>query len=116
MSITWLRSGRQRVKQNNHQLQAADSRSDSEGIMEVTITTFFTALQKDVDNVVKPILDGLKQVIYADDGEIYKLTSQRVDQKVSPKVDDASTLLAEVIIRYSELVHILLIWEASEEN
>src|SRR5947208_238941 len=47
--------------------------------MEVIITTFYTDLRRDVDNVVKPILDAMKNVIYVDDGEVYKLTSQRID-------------------------------------
>lgn len=45
--------------------------------MEIAITTFFTHLQRDVDNVVKPILDGLKGVLYVDDAEIVRLISQR---------------------------------------
>ena len=85
------------------------------GPMEMTITTFFTALQKDVDNVIKPILDSLKQVIYADDGEIYRLTSQRVDLKADSRTNDESSILAAALNQYNELVHVVLTWETKEE-
>ena len=85
------------------------------GPMEVTITTFFTALQKDVDNVVKPILDGLKQVIYVDDGEIYKLTSQRIDLKTYAYAGDLSRMVATALETHQELVQVILTWEVKEE-
>jgi len=82
--------------------------------MEVTITTFFTQSRRDVDNVVKPILDGLKKVIYEDDGEIYKLTSQRIDLNLRTRIEAPSPLLDAALEEWEELVHIVLTWETKE--
>lgn len=76
--------------------------------MEIVITTFFTEYRRDVDNVVKPILDGLKKVIYDDDGEIYKLTSQRVDLKLRTRLEAPSELLEVAFEDWEELTHIVL--------
>ena len=83
--------------------------------MEVVITTFYTDLRRDVDNVVKPILDGMKNVIYVDDGEIYKLTTQRFDLKVTVEIESPSPLLIKALGSARELVHVMLTWERSEE-
>ena len=79
--------------------------------MEVVITTFYTDLRRDVDNVFKPILDGLKQVIYVDDGDIYKLTTQRVDLKAADRIASSSELVLPALDNTSELVYIELMWE-----
>lgn len=78
--------------------------------VEVRITTYFSALALDVDNVIKPILDSLKGVIYQDDRQIYHLTSIRVDLTSAP-IFESPTLLIEALRRYSEFVHIELSWE-----
>ena len=67
-----------------------------------------------IDAMVKPILDGLKQVIYEDDGEIYKLTSQRIDLKLLTPIETSGELLDGVLDDADELVHIVVIWETEE--
>ena len=78
---------------------------------EVVITTYFTLQPLDVDNVIKPILDSLRQVIYEDDIQIYKLTSIRVDLAPKPIIEDRRTLLIEALKNNRELVHIEVTWE-----
>lgn len=84
--------------------------------LEVTITTYFTALQRDVDNVIKPILDGMKGAIYVDDAEIYKVTSQRYNLNVPVVIEGPSLLLAQALNANDELVYVELSWELSEES
>lgn len=82
---------------------------------EIMITTFFQALALDVDNVVKPILDGLKGVLYVDDKDIYKLISQRFDLNTIADIDFPTPLLMEALGETQELVYIVLTWEKGEE-
>ena len=49
------------------------------GEVMVSITYFFTDTAPDVDNVPKPILDALKELIYADDSQVSDLFSSKRD-------------------------------------
>lgn len=92
----------------------------------IVITTFFTELEKDVDNVLKPILDSLKQpeverqspfpgrtfALYSDDRLVYRLMSEKVDLKVSTTFDRPSPLLLDALDRgYPEFVDIVVQWD-----
>jgi Holliday junction resolvase RusA-like endonuclease len=46
--------------------------------IEVVITNFYTEEAPDVDNIVKPILDGTKGIAFVDDVEVYRVVSQKV--------------------------------------
>lgn len=43
----------------------------------VTITYFYEGVPADVDNIVKPILDALKGIVFNDDRQISDLLTQR---------------------------------------
>ncbi len=82
--------------------------------IEVIITNYFTELPRDVDNVIKPILDSLKGIVYNDDKQVYKVTSQKFDLKVRKSIESSSSLLIAELVHRNELVHIELVWEESE--
>ena len=78
--------------------------------VEVIITTYYTNERKDVDNVIKPILDGMKNVVYADDRQVFRVTSERVDLSDLTQIDVPSPLLVEAFEQHAEFAHIRLMW------
>ena len=80
----------------------------------VVITNYYTLAPPDVDNIIKPILDALNGVAYVDDEQVHRVCSEKVDLTSSPLIEDPSVLLADAIGRYSEVVHVVVSWEAEE--
>jgi hypothetical protein len=80
------------------------------GPVEVEITNFFTAAPPDVDNIIKPILDGLRMVAYADDSQVYRVVSIKTELAGSAPVRDPSPTLADAIVRWTEVLHIIVSW------
>ena len=62
----------------------------------VAATLFYfpdTAMQGDIDNIVKPILDALGQHIYLDDSQVERVVVQKFEPgNVFPFTDPSSTL------------------------
>ncbi len=48
----------------------------------VTITNLFNSEPPDVDNIIKPLLDALCNVVYADDRQVIRVTSQKSIEQV----------------------------------
>jgi crossover junction endodeoxyribonuclease RusA len=65
----------------------------------------------DIDNIIKPILDALNGLVYNDDQQVYRVTSQRFDLPAGDRVSDPGALLAEALLKYSEILHIVVTWE-----
>ena len=107
------------------------------GDVTVTITNIFTEEPPDVDNIVKPILDALCKVAYVDDRQVIRVISQKFDmtyaikidehthnvilvssqtsdQEGAIKIDPITSLLAEGLARYSELIHVEVVWDRKE--
>ena len=80
----------------------------------MSITTYYTMKALDVDNVIKPILDSLKGVIYSDDKQVFHLTSHRIDLS-SHVFESPGALLADAFDKYSEFVHVELRWNEDED-
>ncbi|MCX6378859.1 MAG: RusA family crossover junction endodeoxyribonuclease [Armatimonadetes bacterium] len=64
--------------------------------VEVSITTYVTTTTIDVDNVIKPILDGMNGVAYDDDKQVYRVTSERIDLK--------NSICTVLLARYSKRI------------
>jgi Holliday junction resolvase RusA-like endonuclease len=82
-------------------------------IVVVNITNYYTLSPPDVDNIIKPILDGLNGVVYFDDEQVHKVVSEKVDQS-NLRVENPSALLAEALGKYTELLHIVVTWEVED--
>ncbi len=66
--------------------------------LAVTILYFpFGAMRGDVDNIVKPILDGLIGILYPDDRVIERVTVQKFEPGVIPILRRVSPTLARAI-------------------
>ena len=99
----------------------------------VTRTNIFTADPPDIDNIIKPLLDALCKVVYDDDRQVVRVTSQKFDMESalqhkehgrqairlsSSNLDREgeiqmiliTSLLAAGLERYAEVVHIVVTW------
>jgi Holliday junction resolvase RusA-like endonuclease len=108
----WRDKVRQRAK-NQWQTDARRHDIPTAAEVEVNITTYYTELALDVDNVIKDILDSMNGVLYHDDRQIHFLTSRRIDLE-GYLADSPSDLLTDALDTSTEFVHIEVSW-ASED-
>lgn len=85
--------------------------TDSQDVI-VSITNYYTLAPPDVDNIIKPILDALHPIVYWDDRQVRKVTSQKRDLSSPARISDPSAMLATALDDYTELLHIIVTWEA----
>jgi Holliday junction resolvase RusA-like endonuclease len=76
----------------------------------VSITNYFTLAPPDVDNIIKPILDALETVVYANDQQVHKVISEK-SELTKARIQNPSALLATALEKYTELLHIIVTWE-----
>jgi Holliday junction resolvase RusA-like endonuclease len=77
----------------------------------VEIVNYFTLPPLDVDNVIKPVLDGLSGVVYEDDRQVVRVTSER-----SP-ASDLNLQEPEIVakaVEYLEFLYIAVSWQTGE--
>ena len=74
--------------------------------LKVTIVFYFDAVTLDTDNIIKPILDSLKGVVYEDDSKVTDVSSSRRDLNKSFTVKGMSPILAQGFISDEDFVHI----------
>ena len=79
----------------------------------VTVSTYHTDEPPDVDNVLKPICDGLKGIVYQDDNQIWRVVSQRFSLSL-PLIEPQSDLLRNVLGILPEIVHVKVDWDEEE--
>lgn len=78
------------------------------GPLMVTISYVYDEDRLDVDNIPKPILDALKQVVFPDDSRITDLLCRRRDLKDNLQVQTFSPVLGEALARSTPFVHIVV--------
>lgn len=76
--------------------------------LSVTIVYFFDLTPMDVDNIPKPILDGMKGVVYDDDTQINGVICRRRSLDVSLRVSDVSAVLAEGFTLGEEFLYVVV--------
>ena len=101
-----LREWRQEV--NNAAKREWTAEPFDSGPLMVTITYVYDEDRLDVDNIPKPILDGLKQVVFSDDSRITDMLCRRRDLKDNLQVQTFSPVLGEALARSTPFVHILV--------
>ena len=80
----------------------------------MTITYFYEGAPTDVDNIVKPILDSIKGLVYRDDVQITDLVSRRRPLSGPFRIEAASPILLEALDRGREFLHVSIVdslWE-----
>ena len=78
----------------------------SAGRLMVTILHFYEGIDLDVDNIPKPILDGIKGLVYGDDRQITDLVCRKRALTENLLFPDLSDLLREGINRGNPFVYI----------
>jgi crossover junction endodeoxyribonuclease RusA len=78
--------------------------------VEVSISNYFTLEPPDPDNIIKPILDALKNLVYVDDRQVYRVTSEKRDLKLGVRTSRPSDVLAKALAAKSEVLHVIVRW------
>lgn len=79
--------------------------SPAAGRLMVTIVHFYEGIGLDVDNIPKPILDGIKGLVYGDDRQITDLVCRKRDLRENIPFPELSDLLREGINRGNPFVY-----------
>lgn len=79
-----------------------------DGRLMVTIVHFYEGIDLDVDNIPKPILDGLKGLVYGDDRQITDLVCRKRELRENIPFPELSDLLREGINRGNPFVYTLI--------
>ena len=74
--------------------------------VSVEITHFYEGAPADVDNIIKPILDGIKGFVYADDALVTDVVSRRRPLAGPYTVAPMSSVLADGLAGNREFLHI----------
>ena len=86
--------------------QSWDAEPPFDGEVMVVITYFFKDGAPDVDNIPKPILDGLKGLVFADDDQITDLLCRKRDRSRDLEFENPSSVLVETLGRSEQFLHI----------
>ena len=86
--------------------QVWDAEPPFDGEVMVVITYYFKGESLDVDNMPKPILDALKGLVYADDGQITDLVCRKRDRNRDLQFENPSSVLVETLGRSEQFLHI----------
>lgn len=79
----------------------------------VTVFCYHSAVPPDVDNILKPICDGMKGVVYEDDNQIWKIVSQRISL-ITEEIPDPNEVLSVALGKFTEIVHVIVEWDAED--
>ena len=74
----------------------------------LTITHFYDSVQLDVDNIPKPILDALKELVYLDDGQLTDVICRKRDLNIGLRIENPTDVLAEGLSRGNEFLYIVV--------
>ena len=80
--------------------------SPFDGMLLVNITYIFDTVDLDIDNICKPILDAMKDLIYVDDIQIVDLNCRKRHYSQGYDAVNSSDLFDNMIERYTEFTHV----------
>ena len=67
------------------------------GEVKVSITYFFEGASIDVDNMAKPILDAMKDLVFSDDTHVYDLLCRKRDMNTDVRIQEPSSALLDAL-------------------
>lgn len=85
------------------------------GWVMLQITYFYDSDQMDVDNIVKPIQDALKELAYYDDRQVSDLVVRKRNLSGNFRIENMTSTLAEGFARGNEFLHIVVIDASNQE-
>lgn len=75
----------------------------------VAVTIFYFApdeMEGDIDNIIKPILDGMENFVYLNDGVVEKVFVQKFEPGIERVFDDVSEQLAAALDAKAPVVYV----------
>ena len=100
-----LRRWREQVRNAANQRWPTGEPPVSDPVM-LTIVYFYDRLSMDVDNLPKPIIDALKEIVFMDDDQVTDLTCRKRNLRGTLPVESASSVLVDGLSRGSPFVYI----------
>ncbi len=78
--------------------------------IQVSITWFYEAISisMDVDNIPKPIIDGLKGLVFIDDNQVTDMICRKRNQNEELQIRNPSPILAEGLSRKKDVLYIVV--------
>ncbi len=74
--------------------------------VSVVLVYFYRDGSPDVDNIIKPILDGMNQVVYEDDRLIDQVTARKTDFAAGLEVRGATAEMLEAFDEAADFVYV----------
>lgn len=75
--------------------------------VQITIMHFYKFIATpDIDNILKPIIDALKGLVYVDDNQVTDIIGRKRDVLEQFSVDNASPLLRRSLTKSVEFVYV----------
>ena len=75
----------------------------------VAITYFFDDTPVDVDNIPKPILDALKELVFLDDSQVYDLLCRKRNRADNLQFERPPRNLLDALDNSSQVLHIKVV-------
>ena len=83
-----------------------DGSSPVVGEVAISVVYYYEGETPDVDNIIKPIQDALKGVVYVDDGQIVKASSAKTRIDGSFRIRGASATLLQAFSQNDPFVYV----------
>ena len=80
----------------------------------VAITNYYKLAPPDVDNIIKPILDGLETVVYSNDQQVYRVISEKLDRSNVARLGNPGAVVMTALENYTEVLHIMVTWNPED--
>jgi Holliday junction resolvase RusA-like endonuclease len=74
----------------------------------VEITNFYRSDVIDVDNVIKPILDAMKGLVYADDKQVISVISRKRSLAESLRIEVRTSAIETALSQGIEFVYVVI--------
>jgi hypothetical protein len=78
------------------------------GAVLLEVSYLYKGTAADVDNIIKPIQDALKGLVYMDDGQVTDVVVRKRSLEGSLTVEDPSEVLAEGFDRGREFLYVVV--------
>ncbi len=76
--------------------------------ISLTIIYLFDSVSADVDNIIKPIADALKNLVYVDDEQLTDVICRKRNLDGDIRLENPSRLLAERLTYGNEFLYVLV--------
>lgn len=74
----------------------------------LTITYFYESVSMDIDNLIKPISDALKGLVYLHDDQVTDVLCRKRNLTSDLRIENPSSVLADGFSRGNEFLYIVV--------